>query len=172
MAARNLRPIRIEGNIAYIPLTRGYEAVIDAADAHLVDRSNWHAMTDTRNAIYAATKEDRDGKWRNVLLHRLLLGVKDPKVHIDHIDSDGLNNRRSNLRLATRVENMRNQRGHRDSSSGLKGVSWDKRKRKWVAQICVLGQQKFLGRFDTTQEAHEAYCKGAAMFHGEFARVE
>lgn len=169
MAAKSLRPIRIEGNVAYIPLTKRYEAVIDAADVPLVSGHNWHAAEKPRTT-YAVSKERRGGNLMELQLHRAILSAPDG-MQTDHIDGDGLNNRRCNLRLATPSENARNQRRARDNTSGFKGVWWHKGRRKWQAQIMAGGRQKYLGLFNTAEEAHAAYCEAARSLHGEFARI-
>jgi hypothetical protein len=94
-----------------------------------------------------------------------------PTVEIDHADGDGLNNRWKNLRLATRSENNSNTRLPRHNTSGLKGAYFDKRTGRWLAQIRHQKQQIYLGKFDTAEEAHAAYCEAAARHHGAFART-
>ncbi len=73
------------------------------------------------------------------------------------------------LRLCTNSENVRNQKLHRDSTSGLKGVCWSKKDRKWRAQIAKDGRRFYLGDFRSKEEAHAAYCEAAKRLHGEFA---
>jgi hypothetical protein len=163
------REPRIEGELAYIPLTRGREAVIDAADLAIVGHDNWYAMAGGR-PVYAARKETRGGKHQAVLMHRVLMdaaGTHD----VDHRDCDGLNNRRSNLRVCSRSENMRNMAAPRHNRSGVKGVSWCADRGKWLAQIKVDGKAVNLGRFDSMEAAQAAYANGAAVHHGEFART-
>lgn len=169
MAAKSLRPIRIEGNVAYIPLTKHFEAIIDTADVPLVDDRNWCAAV-RPNGTYAVSKGRCDGKMIGVHLHRVILSAP-AGMQADHIDGDGLNNRRSNLRLATPSENARNQRRSRDNTSGFKGVWWHKGRRKWQAQIMAGGRQQYLGLFNTAEAAHAAYCEAAKSLHGEFARA-
>jgi hypothetical protein len=94
-----------------------------------------------------------------------------PKENIDHIDSDGLNNRLSNLREATRMQNTRNARLKRSNTSGYKGVSFRKDSGKWMASIHANGRKMYLGKYETPEEAHAAYVAAAHKFHGEFARV-
>ena len=162
------REPRIDGELAYIPLTRGYEAVIDAADIALIGRHNWYTLAGDRT-VYAARKETKGGKKRTVLMHRVLAGADGGPV--DHRDCDGLNNRRSNLRTCSHAENMRNVAAPSHNSSGAKGVSWCAKRGKWLAQIKVDGRQINLGRFDTKEAAQAAYADGAAKHHGEFARA-
>lgn len=94
-----------------------------------------------------------------------------PDGEIDHINMDQSDNRFCNLRSADRSENQRNTIAHRDSKSGLKGVSFDVSRGRWVAKICVHGKNKQLGRFPSKEEACEAYRKAAIAVHGEFART-
>lgn len=90
-----------------------------------------------------------------------------PKNKIDHIDHDPLNNRIDNLRDVTNAENIQNQiRCQKNNkSSGLLGVSWHKRERKYRAQIRVFGKNKYLGVFDTAEEAHNAYIDAKRIYH-------
>jgi len=101
----------------------------------------------------------------------LMVTKNDPgNLLIDHIDGNFHNNRFSNLRLATRRQNQCNQKIRADNTSGAKGVTWDKNRSKWLAQIQVEGKHLFLGRYKTKEEACDAYQKAAHRHHGEFAR--
>ncbi len=96
-----------------------------------------------------------------------------PPEQVDHIDSDGLNNRIANLRLATRSENCRNSRTPRTNTSGLKGVSASGcANGRWRARIKISGREHHLGTFDTPEEAHAAYAAAAREHFGEFGRSE
>lgn len=166
---KEIRQIRIKGNLAFVPLTQGKEAVIDAVDALYVGQWNWRASR-YRNTFYAIRNTSmRDGKVRTVLMHRALMG-NPPNHQIDHADENGLNNRRGNLRPATHSENGFNRGPTKSNSSGFKGVHWHKPGKKWQAQIMVGGVSKHLGLFQTAEEAHMAYCRAADELHGEFAR--
>lgn len=88
---------------------------------------------------------------------------------IDHKDGDGLNNRLDNLREASYLENARNRRANTNSRSGLKGVSWKNREKKWSAEIRYLGTCLYLGLFDSPEDAHREYCRAADLYHGQFA---
>jgi hypothetical protein len=163
------RPIRIEGDAAYVPLTKGYEAIIDAADVPLVEGVNWFAVVQL-SAVYAQRSARRvNGKRKAVLLHRVIMDAPDG-LEVDHVNGDGLDNRRSNLRLATRSENQHNRRVQNNNTSGFKGVSWHKRDLKWYARIGLDGRRKLLGFFDTPEAAYAAYVEASTRLHGDFAR--
>ena len=170
MAERKLRPIRVEGNVAYITLTRGYEAVIDADDAPLVSGANWCSLP-TKNTVYAVRGEMCDGKLRTIYLHRVVMRAV-CSSHIDHVDRNGLNNRKANLRKATKAQNQWNTGQNARNTSGFKGVSWDRGTNKWRAQISAGRGRKYLGVFITAEEAHAAYQSAAAEMHGTFAVIQ
>jgi HNH endonuclease/AP2 domain len=163
------RTIRLEGDVAYVPLTKSYEAVIDAADASLVEGWNWIAVVQSRR-VYAARTDRADNQRRDIRMHRVLMGEPDG-FDVDHINGDGLDNRRANLRIATRAENLRNQRLSLRNTSGFKGVCWDKDKGKWRAQIKLNWGNHYLGLYTTPEEAHQAYVAASIKIHGEFGRI-
>ena len=105
-----------------------------------------------------------------VYLHRLLMGVSDPTIIADHINGNGLDNRRCNLRLCTTAENSRNQCVRKNNTSTAKGVSWYKHSGKWRAYIVINYKQKHLGYFDTVAQAEQAYIDAAQKYFGEFTR--
>lgn len=165
---RKIRKIRIEGHLAYIPLTKGYEVTIDAADVPLVDGFNWCAMV-TPHTIYAYRADYTGPQQRTVYMHRVIKGEPDD-LEVGHEDGDGLNNRRKNLREATTSQNQHNARVRKDNTSGFKGVTLHKRAAKWRAQIKLGGNNKYLGLFGTPGQAHAAYREASAKLHGEFGR--
>jgi hypothetical protein len=165
-----LRPIRRIGDIAEVPLSNGSVAVIDAADIPLVEMRNWTRSCPQRRQSYAFCRLYKDKKSIRLTLHGVIMQPP-PGYVVDHIDGDGLNNRRLNLRLATLAENARNRRLDVDSRSGLKGVTWHKKGRKWNARINVGGQIMHLGLFETADAAHAAYMEAANFHFGEFARA-
>lgn len=170
------RPIRIDGDVAYVPLTRGYEAIIDASDVDRVGGWDWFAKPEYKRdgsirAVYAARKETvGNGKQRDVLMHRVIAGTA-TGLETDHRDGDGLNNRRCNLRDATKDQNRRNRAARIDSQTGAKGVYLHTDKKKWRAQIFADGKRRHLGLFSTIEEASAAYAKASAIWHGEFGRA-
>lgn len=95
---------------------------------------------------------------------------KMPAGFIDHINGDKLDNRITNLRVASNAENMRNRKAPRANRSGFKGVSFEAFTQRWKAQIMRARQNINLGRFDTPEEAHAAYCAAVEKWHGKFGR--
>ena len=164
------RAIRIVGDLAFVELNRGLEAVIDAADVPLVSGFTWYAHKN-RNVVYVV-RADRSGpKQRTVSMHRTIAG-EPAGLDVDHIDGDGLNNRRSNLRLATKSQNTQNQRINRRNTSGFKGVSFHKSSGTWRAAIRMNRKRKHLGCFRTPEAAHAAYSAASAEYHGQFGRAD
>jgi hypothetical protein len=163
------RSIRVEGDVAYVPLTKGYEAIIDAADVCLVGRHLWYAKTKPGKTVYAV-RSSRTGR-RTIQLHRIIMGEPEG-LEVDHRDGNGLNNRRVNLRIATRAQNGKNQRTPRNNVSGFKGVYWDSRKSRWRAQITADGRTYRLGLHRNLEAAVAAYAEASKTFHGEFGRTE
>jgi hypothetical protein len=108
-------------------------------------------------------------KGKSYLCHRIAWAIGhntlDVPPILDHINGNPSDNRLCNLRAATSQQNMFNTKSRR---KGLKGASFRKRSNKWISQIRFCGKQKHLGYFDTEIEAHEAYCRAAQKFHGEF----
>lgn len=166
MAKKAIRPIRIEGNIAYVPLTQGHEAIIDAAYVPLVEGYNWCVL----RGPYTAYAKRNGPAARSVFLHHVICPAAEGTV-TDHIDGNGLNNRRENLRLATKAENGRNSRIRRRNKSGFKGVHLHKQSGKWRARISTGSKLVCLGLHETPEEAHAAYAKASIELHGEFSRA-
>jgi len=153
-----------------IPLTQGKYALVDEADYADLIRHSWCVSKNTsgynghRKTFYAVRSE----KGRATLMHRQVMAAKQGQL-VDHINHNGLDNRRSNLRLCSKAENSRNQRGHRGGSSRYKGVSCDRRSAKWQAGISYEGKYHFLGQFDSEIAAARAYNEKARELFGEFA---
>ena len=172
MAPRLLKQVRVEGNLAFVPLTQGYFATIDADDVPIVGGFNWQALVARRadgsvRTVYAVRTERTNGRSRAVLMHRVI-GRTPDGFDTDHRDGNGLDNRKANLRTATEAQNSQNARISTRNTSGARGVSWYKKRAKWQAQITAHGKHTFLGYFDTIKEAADAYTVASAGLHIEF----
>ena len=151
-----------------IPLTQGRVALVDDEDAALVLASgNWRALRN-RTIFYAARHIRRtDGRRTTQRMHTLLTGWP----YVDHVNGNGLDNRRANLRPATNQENQRNRGKQENNTSGFKGVGWHKRIGKWQASVRVDGRLVHLGYHATPEAAARAYDAAALEHHGEFAHL-
>lgn len=172
---RYRRPICIIGDgTALIPLTpRGTFAVIDEADIPLVAQYPWSCYRNPRTTSpYAlANRANRnDYNAGTIFMHRLIMAA--PKgVQVDHINGDGLDNRRANLRLCAERENAFNRRKHQPGSSRFKGVTKRSGYDRWRARIRVRGDLVALGDYATEDAAARAYDEAAVRLHGRFARL-
>lgn len=169
----NYRPVR--SGVFSVLLTRGMVALIDEPDIDLVAGHNWHAKV-WRGLAYAITSIPRIGedgrkkRVRDLGMHRLLMGDP-PGMVIDHIDGDGLNNTRANLRVCTHRSNTHNRSAQRGSTSPFLGV--ELRAPEWRGRKpfrAVIGK-RFIGGFATEIEAALAYDQAARDLYGEFARL-
>ena len=88
-----------------------------------------------------------------------------PSKGIDHINSNPSDNRICNLRLANQSENMQNVSKNKNNTSGYKGVTWDKKRKKWIAQLMKDYKRYYLGAFDDVEMAYKAYCEAAKKIH-------
>ncbi|TCL70640.1 AP2 domain-containing protein [Rhizobium sp. BK251] len=166
LGERNPRPLRFDGHFAYVPLTRGKEAKIDASDAALVGSMTW-SLTSQGYARAAYTNEH--GKTVTYSMHRLIAGAGRDE-HVDHADGDKLNNTKRNLRICEHYQNMGNRGAQKNNSSGAKGVSFCRQTRRWRAIITVKGITHRLGRFTEKADAAAAYDTAALALLGEFAK--
>jgi|SRR5215472_961266 len=148
-----------------IQLTKGLVAYIDDEDAELVTRYTWHVRESTNGVQYAVTNmRDEDGHWF-MRMHRLIMDAPDD-MDVDHIDHNGLNNRRNNLRLATRSKNLHHNR-RLSGASGYRGVV--AKRGGWAARISYNDRMLYLGTYDTPREAALARDAKARELFGEFA---
>lgn len=132
-----------------MPLTRGYESLVDECSLKLVGSMNWYASLD-QTSIYAKTSID--GKV--VGMHRIITSAPAGK-QVDHINGNTLDNRASNLRVCTLRENQQNRKSHRNGK--LVGCWFDICRKAWKSGIRIDGKFKHLGYFKTEFEAHERY---------------
>lgn len=166
-------PIPVNDHEAVVVLTRGMVALIDLEDAEVVGEHLWHAYQNRDGTWYARTNTPWRTRPASIRMHRLIMGLGPGReIQIDHIDGNGLNNRRSNLRESSSSQNNMNKRGHRGSTSGYKGVSLHRETGKWRAHIGVGGVGRWLpGLHHDEVAAARAYDQAAVELHGEFAML-
>lgn len=150
-----------------IPLTQGKFCQIDPEDWPLVSAYKWYAAKTTGDKWYAhATPLDGDRRKTKIKMHNLILGCK----WVDHVDENGLNNKRRNLRPCNNPQNQQNTSG-RGGSSRFKGVSWNTKRREWLVQFRCHGKYYFIGWFDDEEQGARAYDAAILPLAGEFARL-
>ncbi len=144
-----------------IPLTRGKEALVDDQDYEYLMQWKWHAG---KGGEYAT----RD---KSIHMHQVLAELMNFPVGsiADHFNRDGLDNRRKNLRPATNQTNLMNRGPQVNNTSGFKGVTFDRSRGKWVAQLKKDQKRIYSARFDDKVEAAKSYNKAAKKHFGEFA---
>lgn len=139
---------------------------MDDEDYELVIRYKWRAKKES-HTTYAMTTVPGTRR-ATIKMHQVITGVNG----VDHWNSDGLDNRRSNLRVATISQNAMNKRRcERPTVSGYKGVAWRHDRSCWFARIYLDGKQMYIGRYDTPEAAARAYDQRARELFGEFARL-
>jgi hypothetical protein len=152
---------------AAIPLTDGWKTFVSPEDLSFLWRHSWFVKLGGTSKLYAARWQNDGRKNRMVLLHRVLLDAP-AGPDVDHINGDGLDNRRCNLRFATRSQNIANSRNRQTGQSGYRGV-YAHPNGRFYATLEILGKKKCFGGFATAVEAAKAYDAGALEHWGEFA---
>lgn len=157
-------------SIKLIALTQGMNAIVDADLFDEISKYRWHASWNIYSKGFYAVRKDGNGK--GIPMHRVILGlVPGDELYGDHINRNGLDNRRSNLRVATKAQNACNSKITVDNTSGYKGVCWQSEKKKWRAQYTLGGKQKHLGYFRSKEDAAQVYALFAYIKFGEFSRL-
>lgn len=156
---------------AKIPLTQGLFAYVDQEDYEYLIQWRWSAHKE-HNKYYAVRHKQVDGKKIVLRMHAVILKNSTPGLVVDHIDGDGLNNTKKNLRLCSPAENLRNRGKQINNTSGYKGVFLDKRRGKWYAQICVDRKKITSPNFLDKKDAVNAYNELAKKHHGVFGKGE
>jgi hypothetical protein len=146
-----------------VQLTQGCYAIVDDEDYERISLFNWYAEK-SRKKIYAVRKSGN----KTIRMHRFIM--EPPTGYaVDHINGNGLDNRKINLRICKQTQNCQNRKPNRNSFSKYKGVSYFCK--KWVSMIRINGKLKYLGRHETEIEAAVAYNEKAKEYHGEFAHI-
>lgn len=163
-------------NMRKIPLTQGKFALVDDEDYEWLSQWNWQAWTSKTNRSFYSVRRllAKEGKRGATRMH-----IEIMKRHnlwydgfvVDHVDFNGLNNQKYNLRACTPRQNLCNRRLGKNNTSGYKGVDWRGERNRWRAQIRVNGKKKHLGFFTSKLEAAKAYNKGAEKYFGKFSHL-
>lgn len=145
----------------------GQEILVDDDNFDYLNQFVWKVIKKVKT--YKDVQSTHFG--RIVRMSRLVMGITDPNVYVDHKNGNTLDNRKENLRIATPKQNSRNIGKRRGNFTSIyKGVNWNKKSKRWTARISTDSGRKFLGYYATEKDAALAYNKAALEFHGEFAR--
>jgi hypothetical protein len=153
-----------------ISLPKNLIAIVDDEDFEFLTSRKWN-ITKGLKTYYAVRNTSVNGNTFTEVMHRLIMKVSDSSVFIDHIDGNGLNNQKSNLRIATRSQNNANRLAKKNGTSKYLGVCRIKNRDRFQANITKDGKQYALGYFTTEEAAAKAYNEAAIRLHGEFANL-
>lgn len=154
-----------------IKLTQGKVTIVDDADFEYLNQWKWYAAFDKSSNTFYAGRTIHGETNKSIRMHRVIMGIVDSCVLVDHINHNGLHNYRSNLRIATKGQNNANVRSHKGSTSKYLGVSWNRQINKWRVVVQKDGKQIRVGHFNTEDEAALCYNKKALEIHGDFANL-
>lgn len=149
-------------------MNHGHTAIIDNEEYAKVKNYKWYVAKD-KNTYYVQAHIVLNDKKTTIKMHRIIMDAKRNQI-LDHIDGNGLNNQKINLRFCTNSENLRNAKKRNNTSSKYKGVAWNCVHKYWQANIYVNGKLKSLGIYRDEYKAAKAYDRAAKKYFGEFAR--
>ena len=152
-----------------VKLTQGKFAFVDDDIFEIVNKYKWHVVKRGKNNY--ASRTCLEGKKKIIYMHRFILDITNPKEIVDHVDGNGLNNIKKNIRICNTFENARNSRSRENKSSIYKGVHFNKKSNKWRAMICINNKSMHLGMFDNEEDAGKKYDEVAKINYGEFAKL-
>src|SRR3990167_296143 len=154
-----------------IPLTNGPIAIVDDEDFEFLNQWQGHSVRGYAPRREYFTEKKYHYKSRSFRMHRIILNAPDG-YEVDHINGNPLDNRKSNIRICTRQQNMRNVKLSTKNTSGYKGVSWSAIGKKWMAYISYGNKKtKYLGYYTDKKDAAYAYDSAAKVMFGEFAKL-
>ena len=143
--------------------------LVDDDDYEEMSKFKWTVLK-RGYTFYASRHTKRGSISTSVFMHRAIMNcVHGDGKEVDHINNNGLDNRKKNLRICTRSQNMQNGGLRSTNTSGYKGVS--RNKGKWCAEICIDRKKIIIGRFDSKVMAAKAYNRAALKYFGEYARL-
>jgi len=169
--ALHYRKLRYGCTFRRIPLTQGQYAIVDPEDYKELAKYQWYAKRCERRFYAERWGKTKQGSRirRDIKMHQVIMGTAEGKF-IDHINHNGLDNRKANLRFATAQQNTWNKRKQKGNySSQYKGVHWVKSEKNWRAVITCNKRVIYIGRFDDEKAAAMAYDAKAKEYFGEYA---
>jgi len=171
----DLIPLTIRGETIALPLTKGLYTIIDVDMWSSVKPYKWAAHRTKGSSIWYARRGKRvlrpSGKRviTAINLHRVVAGANEYAQKVDHINGNGLDNRRSNLRVCSNMENNHNRHAPSRSRTGFFGVKWMKKLNKWQAAIKNDGKWIYLGIYSDVRDAAMAYDRAVIQMRGPIA---
>lgn len=150
-----------------VALTKNSVALVDDDDFERINKYSWRF----HNGYAARTTSRSAGRRTTILMHREILGEVPENMDVDHINGNKSDNRKSNLRVVTRKQNMHNAPKKANNTTGYKGVHFDSRRGKYRARFKLDGKDCWLGYFENPHDAARMYNFWSKDLFGEYARL-